>query len=40
MLDMASWLVLKGVMSVCKLIGYRNCARMAAMSLGMIVDKS
>jgi len=39
MLDMASWLLLKGVLNICKYIGYKNCARMATLSLGKRIVK-
>jgi len=38
-MDVGSWLLLKGALSICKFVGYQNCARMAAMSVGKRVVK-
>jgi len=33
-MELGSWLLLKGALSICKFVGYHNCAKMAAMSFG------
>jgi len=33
-MEIGTWLVLRGALSICKFLGYQNCAKMAAMSFG------